>query len=278
MFARRNRAWLWSGLLLVASWALLLFVDTNSGGSGLQDSITLGYLLGTMFGHATLAAAWTAYGPASLLWRLPLSLIWVTLLAIALGINIGLNAGPEGAHIIVGACCFGLWLALILPLCALAIGFGLRLQHADDVGAAFDPRERQFGIGQLLIVTTIVGLVLGAGRVLVTNVDPEVEYKGDTLAIIFLAVASVIVSLPLVLATLLRRLTILGVAIALAVVGLTTVLELPLLNTLHSGPGGPMIQDIVAINTFSAGIVMSVLGIVRLHGYSLSRSQAATKV
>ena len=75
----------------------------------------LGYFLGSLFAHATLAAAWTAFGPAPAIRRVPLSFVWVISLPAAIGINVALNGGPDDATIILGACLFGQWLLLQFP-------------------------------------------------------------------------------------------------------------------------------------------------------------------
>jgi hypothetical protein len=271
---RRYTVFFWLGPLLALSWLTLSILDPDPGG-GVIETLGLGYFFGSLFGHTTLAAAWTAFGPAPLVWRLPISLTWVFLLATAIGINLGLNGGPDEAVLVIGGCLFGQWLLLQFPLWGLALGYGLRLRHVDDDGYGLDHRERQFGIRQLMIVTTIVGVVFGIGRLVVGQLRLDFG-RGEAAIFIFLAVAAIVLTLPLLLAALMRRFTIPAVLVALVLIGLATTWELPLLQIVHRGPG-PKAQDLVAINAITAAIMLTVLTIVRLNGYSLAVSGLPAK-
>jgi hypothetical protein len=267
---RRYRVLLWTGPLIFISWLSLAFLDPDPGG-GVYETIVLGYFLGSLFGHATLAAAWAALGPGPLLWRMPLSLVWVTMLAVAIGINVGVNGGPNEAPIVIGSCLLGQWLLLQLPLWALALGFKLHLRHADELNQGFDPRQWQFGIRQLIITTAIVGVVFGIGRLVVTNLSERLNLvSGEGPIFIFLALAAIVLTLPLLLAALMRRWALPGALVVLVLIGAATAWELPLLQSVHKG-AGPGTVDLAAINAFTAAVVLLVASGVRLSGYSLSR-------
>jgi hypothetical protein len=198
------------------------------------------------------------------------------MLAAALGINVALNGGPDEAPLVVGACLFGQWLLLQFPFWGLALGYGLRLRHTDDDGHGLDQRERQFGIRQLMIVTTIVAVVFGIGRVIAGQLSERVNIRGEAPIFIFLAVAAIVLTLPLLVAALMRRFSTPAVLVTLVLIGLATTWELPLLAIVHSGPG-PKAQHFIAINFFTAAIMLTVLTVVRLNGYSLAVSGLPAK-
>jgi hypothetical protein len=262
MLARRNRVFVWMSPLLILSWASLALLDPDPIA---DEFIFLGYFFGSLFAHATLAAAWTALGPGTLAWRFPLSLAWAVSLPLAVGINIGLNGGPNDGVVIVGGCLLGQWLALQFPLWALALGLGLRLRHSDDVQRSANGNQIRFGIRHLLIVMLIVGVVLGVGRVTVTSL--RVSSGSEVPIFAFLAVAAIVVTLPLLLSALMPRLAAPGVLLALLLMALATAGEMPLLDRL--GFSGPETYHFIAINVASAALILASALIVRWNGYRL---------
>jgi hypothetical protein len=261
----------WLGPVLAVSWLTISLLDPDPGRS-IAETMGIGYFFGTMFSHTTLAAAWNAFGPLPLVWRLPLSLVWIAMLALAIGINIGVNGGPQPgqAMLLIGGCLFLQWVLLQFPFWGLALRYGLRLRHIDDAGA--DPREHQFRIRQLLIVTTIVAVVFGIGRAVIAATGERINLRGEAPIFIFLALAAIILTLPLLLAALMRSYWAPAVIVALVLIGLATAWEVPLLRMVHSG-GGPNVEDFVSINAFTAGVMLLLLTIVRLNGYSLATAK-----
>lgn len=258
---QRYRVFYWLGPLLAASLFSIAFLEPDSS----LRPLSIGYFLGSLFAHPTLAAAWTALGPGPLIWRVPLSILWVLLLPLAIAVNVSLNGGPSNAAFMLGACFLGQWAALQVPLWAIAWGFGIRLQQGDDMESKSLASQYRFGIRHLLIIMVIVSVVLGIGRLVVPHL--AMSGSGEVEIFIFLVVAAVVVTLPLMLAALMRRLAIVGVLLALLLVVLGTIVEFPLFNAL--GGNGPKVADFIAINTFSSLLVLIVAGIVRLHGYCL---------
>jgi hypothetical protein len=265
--ARRHRVFLWTGPLLILSWLSLAVLDPDPGG-GLIETLGLGYFFGSLFGQATLAAAWSAWGPGRVVWRIPLSLIWVVSLAVAIGINVELNGGPNEAPIVLGGCLLGQWLLLQIPFWGLAVGVGLQLIDADEGAETFDPRHWQFGIRELIIITALVSVVLGVGRLVV-----PIAFNDSSREIpifVFLMLAAIVLTLPLLLAALMRRMAVRGVLLALALIGAASLIELPLLRSFHRGPG-PQALDFVAINAFTAAMILAVASVVRLNGLCLGK-------
>jgi hypothetical protein len=238
------------------------------------EYVTIGLAFGTYFGFALLAGAWVALGPLALLWRLPLSLAWLAAAIIALASNIALH-GPrvDGQIVLVfGGVGFGLWLLTQFPLWGLAVGYGLRVRHLHESGPAYGRKEQQFGIRQLLIVTTIVAVVLAIGRAIAFSVSSRVSVETEGIVIIsFVAIAGLIMTLPLILAALLPRHALPASIIVLVLVALGTSTELPLLTALNPAPGGPgpHVGHFFGINGFQCFWVLAVCGALRWSGYRL---------
>ncbi len=100
MVPRRYRVFVWATPLIVLGWLLIAFLDPDPPGQ-LGEYIGLGLFFGTMFGQTTMASAWAAFGPAPLVWRLPLSFLWVVMLAVGIGINVSINGGPREVPVVM---------------------------------------------------------------------------------------------------------------------------------------------------------------------------------
>lgn len=270
------------GGILAISWLILAFLSPDHfGGPG--EYIVIGLILGTMFGQATLAATWTALGPFHLVYRLPLSLAWLATLGAAFAFNIVFSGPPDtGFAIVLFMALFGQWVIVQLPLWGLRLWYGLDLRHVADPPRD-GPAKRQFGIRQLMVLTAVVAVLLGSGRLLVMQVAANKELFGnvtDILIIAFLAVAGVITTLPLVLGLLLPRWSALATGFALAFLGVFTWLEMDILEVLTGAtPGrGPHFGHILSINAFQAGWIVLVLIIWRISGYALRMPSPALSV
>lgn len=258
--------------LLALSWVLLAALMPR--GPNQLEHVIIGYLLGTMFGQATLASAWMALGPAPLLWRLPLSLGWIAALSLAFILNIDLHGGGPGTGIalVMAACLGGIWLLVQAPLWGLAVAYGVRLRHWSDPPET--NHERQFGIRQLMILTAIVAVVLGACRWIVGEAAPH--FDGDSRNVwifVFLAGAGIVMTLPLLVATLLPRWAWLATTAVLGLIAVGTWYEWPLVTMIPGRGGGPDIWHLVFINAFQAVSVVAVALIVRLCGYGIQHPQ-----
>lgn len=257
--------------ILALSWLGLTLLNPDAGRGGLE-ALSLGFFFGSLFGHATLAAAWAAFGPGKLLWRVPLSLVWLLLVAVGVQINVTVNGGPPNGAFLVAACMLGQWLLLQLPLWGLALGLRMRLRHSDEIEQARDPRHWQFGIRQLLIVTAIVGVMFGIGRLVLMAIGDRFQLSGgDGPILMFLALAAIPLNLPLLLGGLMRRWTVPGVVLALALIAGATLLELALLQR---GMRRPSLEwfNLAVTNGVSAAIVLAIVAVVRFNGYSLART------
>ena len=129
---QRHKILLCVGPLVALSWLSLALVNPEPPGPDTTiTTVRIGYFLGSLFGHATLAAAWMAFGPGPIIWRGPLSFVWVLMLPPAIGISLRLHGGAEEAAVIWGACLLGQWLLLQFPFWGLALGLGLRLRQIE---------------------------------------------------------------------------------------------------------------------------------------------------
>jgi len=256
--------------MLGVNWLLLAVVDPD-GRVRTWEYVGLGHLIGSIFAQATLAAAWVALGPGPLRWRLPLSLVWLVIPLVALACNLGLNGGPDDVLFIMGACVLAQWLLVQAPLWCLAAVFGLAIKHHAS-GHAMQRGDLQFGIRQLMILTAIVAVVLGVGRLLVAWLGAqELSWDGDTPIFIFLTVAAVAMTLPLIIAALLPTHAIPATLAVLLVIALGTAGEYPLQRAVTGGGGGgPNIWHFVWINAFQAFWVLAIAIAVRLCGFGLA--------
>jgi len=264
---RRYRIILWAAPLMLLQWIATAVIEPE-GGHGKIGYVTIGFFFGTFFGYTTLAAAWAALGPGPLMCRVPLSLVWVALLPVAIAINVAINGGPQRAAFVIGGCLFGQWLIVQLSLWSLAIGYGLRLRHEDDWEETQNRRERQFSIRHLMVITAIVGVILGVGRILVSWLGESFWLDHEAPIFIFLAVAAIALTLPLLLAGLLPRRAVPAVLMVLTLIGFATACELTLWHVIPGGPqGGPEIGHFAGINAFTAATILAGVALLRLNGY-----------
>jgi hypothetical protein len=251
---------MWVGPLLAINLFSILFVDLKSPG---PSPVAIGYVVGTLFTHPTLAAAWTALGPGRLNWRVPMSIAWAALFPLVVFILfVGKGGGPIEGVVVVGGCLIGQWILLQAPFWTLAMLFDWALQRHTDVEG--ESNRIRFGIRHLLIVMVISSVTLGLGRITVSNMS----FPGNEVVVfVFLTAAAIVVTLPLLLAALMRRMAMLGVLLSLMLIAVATAFELPLLKAL--GGSGPRVSELIAINVVSAVLILAVAGIVRLNGYFL---------
>jgi hypothetical protein len=265
---RPNLIWFCGPPLVVVGLLLLVFLPP-----GYLDHTGVCYLFGTVFGQATLAAAWTAFGPLPLLWRLPLSLLWVSALVAANAFNSVLYCdGLFDFDYVLAGCLGGQYALLQLPFWGLALTCGLRLQYHGANSPRPSARELQFGIRQLMILTAVVAVLLGAGRHVFTYVYPTAENQvSTTVFMVFLCVAAILVTVPLILVALLPRFAIPAVATVLVLTGLFTAFEHPLYYRLDSS-GLPSGLYFVFINGFTSAWILVIALLVRISGYRFGKS------
>jgi hypothetical protein len=275
----------WIALVLVPILAidglLLAFIDPD-GPKRSTEYITLGHLFGALFGQASVAAAWAALGPGRWYARVPLSLAWIVLLVGALAINLGLYIGPDDIILLLFVCLVGQWLLVQIPLWILALMYGLRMVHTSDLRESNDSSHSlslpQFGIRQLMILTAIVAVVLGLLRSLILSAADKLPQSGDAAAFIFLAVAAIVMTLPLVVAAILPRGWLIATFVVLGVIAVVTYGEFGLSEIAGLRGRGPDQWHFVWINSFTAIWVLLPLCVVRVTGYRLTNLPVAERL
>ena len=113
--ASRYHFYFWVTPLLALGLLLIAIIKIETGIPPLEY-VTIGLWLGSMFGLTTLASAWAAFGPEALLFRLPLSLVWVAMVIGAMLANFALYAVPAAELVIIGSGLLAQWLLVQLPL------------------------------------------------------------------------------------------------------------------------------------------------------------------
>lgn len=255
------------GVAFAVSAFSLVFVNPNGSGNGTGELIALGYLLGSIFAHATLAAAWGVFGPGWWPIRIPLSLLWIGSITLALALNVARNGGPNDVAATIGAALLAQWLFLQIPLWLLVWGGRLRLRPAVEATSAAGETRLRFDIRHLLIVMSITAVLLAIGR----TVAPYLATIQAELGIfLYLAGTTIVTALPLLLAMLLQSRAALGVLGALALMAVATAYEGPLMNSLGLR-NGPKIEHFVAINVGSAAVLIAFAAVVRSAGYVFCR-------
>jgi hypothetical protein len=236
-----------------------------------SSNFAMGMVLGTLFGQTTLASAWTAFGPGPLTWRLPLSLAWVGLLMVAFTVNVAMDIGiPSGlveTVVVMGCCVLVQWFLVQMPLWGLAMWSGLRLRHFDESAPA--ARDEQLGIRQFMILTAFVAAVFGIGRVVVSRMGDSFQPGHGIAIFVFLSVAGIVITLPLLIASLLPKFAVPATVLVFALIAVATAFELPL-ATASSVDINAEPEDFISINLATSAWIVAVAVAVRLNGYCLT--------
>jgi hypothetical protein len=260
----------------VVGLVLLAMVDVDANG-GPPEELAIGYVLGTIYGQSLVAAAWIALGPGRLWARSLASLGWFLLQIVAVAIQTATHRGPEEVLELLATSACVLWIVAQVPLWTFAWWFGCFLRPMQETSLATDSlRDHQFGIRQLMIVTAVVSVMLGVGRVAILNDWFQLESNHETATFAFLLVAAAVMMLPLIIAAFLRQHAWLAVLLVLVLIVGLTAAELPLHDSLVSRPG-PNAWHLIWINAFTTFWVLLYVGTARLCGWRFgSRTLAAS--
>src|SRR5690606_10710875 len=156
------------------------------------------------FAQITLLAVWTAWAPVSLFVRLMTGLLVAGGVAFSLALCILRNTQGAGGAIVFAAILLAQWLVAQIPLWLTRILRGQRIAPFQECLRETTVGELQFGIRQLLILTTCVALLLGAARMLSPDLN-ELRNDGDALILLALfASFNLLVPLPAIWAAFAR--------------------------------------------------------------------------
>lgn len=226
-----------------------------------------GIVIGTVFSSTVLAAAWTSFGPANLLVRLPLSLLWAALMGLSIDVSIlVIDGGPRsfGYFTLLTS---ALWLVAQVPFWGVSLYFRLKLWHQGTLLLSHNTRQRQFGIRQLMIFTAFIAILLGVGRWLLQNI-PKTMFDSDELKLwTFLCVSQIAMSGPLVCTTMLPRYVPAGVIISLLLIAGVAAAQMSRANQLLGGFPGNEFWLLTATNVSGVVWVFLFAVVVRYSGY-----------
>lgn len=235
------------------------------------EHFELGLMFGTLYAQLGLAALLASWGLGSLGQRISASL---GLLALAIGVIFAQAFNRDLFPVLLGITLSALVQYLLMAgfYALLRLRYGLRLQHHTSPTRTFAPSDRQFGIGQLMILMTAVGVCLAFVRAILSwgVIDMVVKYDREIPIFLFLSVVAMLALGLLSIALLLQRsLAIVAVPLMLVFIVALTYFELQLMRAFLIGPG-PDEWHFVWINTISVVWTMFYILLIRATGYQLA--------
>ena len=173
--------WIILGLLFSSFAVFDLSIATVVELRGNEEKVA--FILGTVFAQVIVLAVWSALGPASVFTRMVSGLVLVVLVCLSI---FAFGRGDEEVVAVAGAM-FVQWFAVQVPLWVIRLGFGWRLAWPGEETSGSNPNETQFGIRQLLVWTTLVGVALGIGRlILPREALQDMRQPGEAVSILVL--------------------------------------------------------------------------------------------
>lgn len=263
-------------VLIVVGCALISWGASISVPASPVHEMMIGPMLGTMLQQVVFAAAWTAMGPGHWLVRTPLSFGWACLMGTAMAVPMAfIDEGQNPAEVVLFMVV--MWLVAQVPMWGVSRLLGLRLRHQPTYVPEPDYRGRQFGIGQLMIFTACVAVLLGAGRLLIGSQLVTESMQRELPFVAFLLAAQLVMSLPLIIATLLPRRVVVGVIVGLLLMVGVTCAEIPLAEQ-FTGGGDEDVWIFSLLNLTSALWVFAFAAVVRWSGYHFGVPNRALEV
>jgi hypothetical protein len=126
-----------------------------------------------------------------------------------------------------------------------------------------------------MIVTAIIAVLLGIGRMAVLNLPSDLNIGPDGPVLVFLGVTAILMTVPLIVGALLPRWAIAASAILLVIIGVATAWEFPLLVRVQSGAPPEVAWLFFVINYVAAGWILIFALAARICGYSVARSSVS---
>lgn len=223
----------------------------------------LGLIFGTLYSHLGIAALLASWGPGSLGQRVAASLGILFLVLGGIWVRV-FYRDFFNLLLLVSYCALVQYFLMAGFYALLRRRYGLRLQHHTSPYRTFATSDLQFGIRQLIILITTVGVCLALVRAALSGVNHE------TLIFPFLSVVATL-TLGLLTITLLLKRTVAFWAVPLMLVFMVvlTNFELPLMKVFLRGYL-PDELHFVWLNTFSVAWTMFYILLIRVTGYQLA--------
>src|SRR5262245_47252471 len=266
--------WTGSFLLVAAGW-----VEPG-------NRVALGMVLGTMFGQATLAAVWTALGPGRFRWRGALCAAWMALLIgswiaglfVDTVVHLFRGSRADSDLYLIWISIFGQWLVGQIPLWILRWRYHLRIVSSADDGFELTRGPVQYGIRRLMVLTAVVAVCLGIGRMVVPwimSIRPTGAFH-EAPIVTFVVFVNLVLALPICLGLLLPRGAAKAAIVALLFVAFATALELSLLPHFAQGPPNPgVIAMFWLMNGIQAAWAFAAAVLLRYGGFALASGDLA---
>jgi hypothetical protein len=240
----------------------------------------VGVLLGTYFSVAELAALSFVAGVAPLAKRASYVFIALTAALLALVVNMAV-AGDlrKQSFIVLGILAAGSMILVFFigaPLWLVLRRRGIRLCHVTKLPPATESADQQFGIRDMLVVTTTIAILIATLRwmmeahlFITSDVVNPIVFIGALVAFNVLAV------LPLLVSVLLRRFALISTLASLGLMAAATVGEIEVLGKLSESAGKqPLV--VWSLNGTQVAWALIVLGTLRAGGYRLASPERSS--
>lgn len=251
---------------------LLLFVNlvvlaVLPDASGVSEEAIIGYVLGSIYAHAFLAAAWCNFGPGRPIVRWTISPVWVAGALLVVVIHFERHGVSSSELWTIGGLLYCQWFVSILIMGTVAIFSGVRLRSMQSNAIPTTSQQSfRFNIRDLLIIISVSAVLLAIGRTTLQNfVIPA--GNSDFIIFAYLSIAAILITLPLGLSMLMGGRSLLALPLALIWLVAATVMEVSLFS--DSGLSGPNKWHLIAINGFSTVVVLLIVGLLSWAGYRL---------
>ncbi len=240
--------------------------------------VFIGLLWGSVIAQVILAAAWVPLGPLPFKLRLLLSLLWISQVQAALGIVFCREqSGDQWDEELISIIFLfilaisGLWILVQVPLWLLYILTAAQIRHPGNSVDCHDLQDRQFGIGQVMIFTAAVCIILAAIKGICSNLFEEADEMPIS-EVTFLLTATSTIVLPLLLAGLLSKFRLLAILGAIVLIAVATWVEVTWFSNFGEFSTKEGKSILVATNIVTALWVLIVTSLLKWSGYRLTTS------
>ena len=258
-------------IFILLTWLVIAIYPIGIG----QDHFGIGLLIGSMFGHCILASAWTVLGPGG--WpRWPIAILWCCATSFAWYLQTVAYQSHGPFMIILGSGCV---VAIVVQgmLWPLRLWLSFRITRPQELGE-YEPEmpiAKQFGIQHLMIITTVVAVIVGVGRLMLPAIQESLAMPRAVPVFGFLVIVACVLWVPILFSMLAMRKALWPTITILIFTALATYFETPLLNQLGLGRAGPDWLHLTLINLFTIVPVVLAAFALRMNGYRLQRYRRA---